>query len=259
MMKKILCFFILSLLFSTAVWSQALNKNIEPPKLVWRKFIQSALKGDVTGAVSFTAADLGKKIKRGTREDQEKFLKEEFKEFENTPGRVNELIGQGVNGLQASVIFKPSSGIGETEVKFVFNKKEKRWLIISYGKVAGTENSTVVSNIKKLKQIAIACWFYSNKNNGNFPETLSALNDKGLKMEEKTLSWTNSKNGEEKPFISCPGLSQKDSENTILAAAPEATDGKREVLFCNGTVSEINEDAFQAQVKKQKWELKPTQ
>lgn len=255
-MKNKLIAFILAVVASQVVWSQALNKNIEPPKLVWKKFIQFALKGDVNEAANLAGGEFRKKILKGSPDDQKKFLKEKSGEFENNPGKVNELISQGVNGLQATVLFKPDKGITEIEIKFMFNRNENRWLIISCGKVAGTENPSAASNIKRLKQIAIACWFYSDKNNGKFPENLSTLKERKLIMEQETLSWINPKSGEEKPFIYCQGLSQSDSEKTILAAEPEAVDDKREVLFCDGNVSEITENAFQIQAKKQKWEVK---
>lgn len=120
-MNNKLIAFILALAVSPIAWSQAPNKNIEPPKLVWKKFVQFAIKGDVKEALNLTAGDFRKKILKGSQEDQEKFLKQEFEEFENTPGKVNELIGKGANGLQATVVFKPDSGIGETKINFAFS------------------------------------------------------------------------------------------------------------------------------------------
>ena len=110
-MKNKLIAFILAVVASQVVWSQALNKNIEPPKLVWKKFIQFALKGDIKEAANLAGGEFRKKILKGSPDDQSKFLKENYGEFENNPGKVNELIAQGVTGFRQPSYSSPTRAL----------------------------------------------------------------------------------------------------------------------------------------------------
>jgi len=110
--------------------------------------------------------------------------------------------------------------------------------------------------MNNLKQIGLSCRIYSNDYNEKFPPNLNALKTEGYLENETVYLWTNSKTNKTFPFIYSPGHNEAGSVDTMLAAAPMAVNGKREVLWLDGHVKTISEAEFIKNAKGQKWKLK---
>jgi len=54
----------------------------------------------------------------------------------------------------------------------------------------------------------------------------------------------------------CPGYTEADSVDMMIAAAPKPANGKREVLWLDGHVKAISEKEFVRNAKNQKWKIR---
>lgn len=229
----------------------------DSPTKVWEKFVAAAKAGDLKGALKISTGQWKELVITESENDPEE-LKREFSREEIAVGE--EQIGKGEQKGTATLALTADHGQVIT-LEFIINKKTNSWIISGYQEMdrrrGGRRGGTSISNINNLKQIGLGCRMYSNDHNENFPPNLDALKTEGFLENEAVYLWTNPTNQKEKaPFIYAPGYTEEDDVETMIAAAPKAVNGKREVLWLDGHVKAISENEFIKNAKTQKWRLK---
>ena len=239
-------------------WGGDLSKllPVESPKQVWGNFMKAVAAGDKKKALSFTGGMWHQLISQQPADEMKRNLMRE----KIVVGA--ETIGTGDDAGTAVLLLAAQSDKQPIPMQFKLDKVTNTWLILgpdmdemqNRGRKRGGHGS-VISNLNNLKQIGLACRFYSNENDENFPPTLDALKDEFL-VNESVYLWTNVKTGKKRPFIYAPGYTESDSVDIMLAAAPMPVNGKREVLWLDGHAKTISEEKFIKAAKAQKWRLK---
>jgi len=230
------------------------QKKILPsdsPKKVWEKFLVAAKEGDAKTALKISTGIWEKMVKaRGDR------FGKHFSLDRITLGK--EEIGKGEKEGTATIeLNMPHGGPKPVKMNFILDKKSNTWLIAGFeGMEKSRAKALSISNMNNLKQIGLSCRIYSNDYNEKFPPNLNALKTEGYLENETVYLWTNSKTNKTFPFIYSPGHNEAGSVDTMLAAAPMAVNGKREVLWLDGHVKTISEAEFIKNAKGQKWKLK---
>jgi len=252
----------------------------DTPKKVWNKFIGFAQAGDVKSCMKISTGMWKDTVLKEAGNDPDE-LRKEFSREEIIVGE--ETIGKGKNRGTATLELTADHGISIT-MEFVLDPKTNTWLIKGFDRMKMMQEAearmqiemggdmamdiepvevqrrsprTSRNNVNNLKQIGLACRMYSNVFSENYPPNLNALKTEGFLENDAVYLWTNPKRPkEQKTFIYCPGFTEADSVDIILAAAPKAVNGKRECLWLDGHVKVISDKEFLAQAKKQKWKVK---
>lgn len=239
-------------------WGGDLTKLFpkDSPKKVWAKFVAAAVKADLKTALSLSTGDWKKLVMKEAGDDPDE-LRDEFGKKEFKVGE--EIIGKGDKAGTAILKIAPSAR-KFIDLEFILDKKTNSWKIAGFQELRMRNNRRHVhddnnSNINKLKQIGLACRMYSNVYQECFPNELNDLKTEGFLENDDIYIWTNPKNNEQLPFIYCPGLTESDSVDNMLAAAPMAVDDQREVLWLDGHVKTISEKEFVKNAKEQKWKI----
>ncbi len=114
-------------------------------------------------------------------------------------------------------------------------------------------------NAGDLKQLALELLSYSGDMNGDFPKKLADVKVDERLPDGKVYLWTHPLSGDETmAFIYRPGLRDDDGDATtkMIMAAPDAYDGKRNVLFVDGHVELVDETDFKKNARAQGWVVK---
>lgn len=239
-------------------WGGDMSKLLpgDSPTAVWKKFIKAAAAGDKKTALTFTTGMWEQMVSQQSGEEMQRNMMRE----QIVIGA--ETIGTGDDAGTATLTLGTKNQMA-IPMQFKLSK-ENVWLIVGPDMEEARNaarggmprgRGTVIGNVNNLKQIGLACRMYSNSNNDEFPPTLDALKDDFLQQDSIYL-WTNVKTGKKKPFVYAPGYNESDSVDTMIAAAPMAVNGKREVLWLDGHVKTISEEEFIKNAKAQKWRLK---
>ncbi len=226
----------------------------ESPKDIWNKLVAAAKAGDLKTALTLSTGDWETLVHKKSNDDPDK-LKREFSQIPFEIGK--EKIGTK-DKAKTATLGLIVEGNNVITLEFVLDKKANKWLIAGYDEKHSNRRhgrSRVISNMNNLKQIGLACRMYSNVYNENFPAKLDDLKTEGFLENEAIYLWTDSKTGKKFPFIYAPGYNEADRVETMIAAAPKAVNGKREVLWLDGHVKTISENKFIKNAKKQKWKL----
>lgn len=241
------------------------------PKQVFRKFLDALAKEDAETAKSLCAKDgtMLMMLPMGARQEFDGCVLGEEK------------IGEGDSAGTATLrVTMPNTPPEFFLVfRFVLDRKKDAWLIVGLDQEAmarnarrmagggrkvvvrgggggnGGGNATRIANENKLKQIGLACRMYSNVYDENFPDSLDALREDFLENDDVYV-WVNpAKPKQCGKFVYCPGLTESDDVDSMVAAAPAPYKGTRAVLFLDGHVKAIPENEFLANAKKQNWRV----
>lgn len=229
----------------------------DSPKKVWKNFVAAGLANDMKSALKLSTGKWKELVEDMTINNPEEFARN-FAREEITIGE--EKIGEGENSGTATLELTVEQD-HQITMNFILDSKTKKWLIAGFDELEmrrGHRNpGRSINNINNLKQIGLACRMYSNVYKERFPNKLDDLKTEGFLENEAIYLWTNPAKTKEKiPFIYCPGLTEADSVDNMIAAAPKAVNGKREVLWLDGHVKVISEKEFIKNAKAQKWRLK---
>lgn len=220
------------------------------PKQVWEQFMLAAAKGDMDDVLKVSTGMWKELVMKETKGRPDR-LKREFMPDKLVAGK--ETIGKDRNAGTATLIVTAMNQ--PMTINFVLDKNENRWLIKGYEKPNFRHmHNNSISNINNLKQIGLALRMFSNVHNELFPKNITELKTEGFLENETIYLWTNAEDSKKIPFIYCPGFTEASSVESIIVAAPQPIDGKREVLFIDGHVETISEEKFLKVAKKQKWQ-----
>jgi len=237
-------------------WGGNMTKLLpaDSPKAVWKKLLAALKKQDSKTAMALTSGVFREMLVKEIRGNQEKML-----EGYNILSKAEigeEKIGKGDESGTASLVLSMDG----TTMKYIFklDKKNNKWLMDAFDETSfrGHGPSSSISNVNNLKQIGLALRMYSNVYDERFPANLNALKTEGFLENEAIYMWTNPETGKQLPFIYAPGYNESDPVETMLAAAPKAAKGRREVLFIDGHVQTISENEFIKKARQQKWRLR---
>ncbi len=240
----------------------------DSPKVVFQKFIANAKKGNLATCMDMSSGQFKKLIMEQTDGDPDE-LKEEFddEEFEIT----KEKIGGKKEAGKAWITVSVGDGDNTVVIGLILDQKNMRWTLdrifekgdddemVEIDGKGSSPRARIVNDAGNLKQIGLACLMYSGENSGKFPPNFKALDDETILNEGPVYYYIDPTKGRTKlTYIYCPGLKDDDANPTekMLAADPKPYKGKRNVLFVDGHVAQVDEKTFQAQAKKQKWKVK---
>lgn len=228
-------------------------ENLVPeqsPKKVWEQFMLAAGKADLNAAMRLSTGMWKELVMKETRGRPDR-LKKEFRPEKLIIG--DEKIGKDKEAGTATLIVTAENH--PMLINFILDTKENRWLISGFNQADGMHlQNEPWANVNNLKQIGLALRMYSNDNNELFPKDIKDLKAGGYLEVEEIYLWTHPANGKKAPFIYCPGFKESSNVESIIAAAPQPFDGKRDVLYIDGHVKTITEDEFLKIAKTQKWQ-----
>ncbi|HCE45946.1 MAG TPA: hypothetical protein DET40_20565 [Lentisphaeria bacterium] len=243
-------------------WGGAPEKllPVASPKAAWTKFLEVARKGDLKTALEMSSGKFRELIKEEAGEDPDQ-LKTLPEEIPFAP--VEEKLGENDKRGTAELIFQvPSEDEVKFKMGFVHDVKNNVWLIDSIdervmnGEIDIGVNNPPQGNLNKLKQIGLALSMYSEEYNDLFPASLEVLRTGGYLENEEIFLWKSPEEDAKFPFIYRAGLKQSEDADSIIAAAPVAVDGWREVLCIDGHVEKMDEEKFKEAVARQGWKFK---
>jgi len=210
----------------------------DSPTAVWEKFLAAAEGNDIAAAKALSTGMWLQQV-AGT---EGRALVELSKYIAG-----NERIGERSEAGRAWIELSREGSRSGVLLEFVLDQNANAWLISSFSKTR-RGNGRAAANISNLKQLGLRLLVWVEEHNGRLPDKLDALKD------SQTLLWADPQNPEDKrPFEYCAGLSTKDDSSKLVAAAPVAVSGSREVLFLDGSTRVMKEDDFLAAARVQRW------
>lgn len=226
----------------------------DSPTAVWGKFLAAAQKADLDGALAVSTGVWKELVMKETKGRADR-LQREFSR-EDAPVVTSERIGEKDEAGKAWLELGDKHGRAEITLELTLDVTSNSWLISSYRENRNGDRSSppAASNMNRLKQIGVALHMWAVDNGNKLPEKLATLKGSYIQGED-ILLWVNPQKPEEKrPFEYCPGLNlSTPGATTLLAAAPVAVNGQREVLYLDGHVITMKEEEFMKAAKEQKW------
>jgi tetratricopeptide (TPR) repeat protein len=227
----------------------------DSPAAVWGKFVAAAQKADLEGALALSTGLWRELIMKESKGDGGKLQREFGRDAYFVS---NERIGEKDDAGKAWIELGREGSRQGVMLEFVLNPKSSTWLISGFIKNRNGDGSGGAANLNRLKQVGLALQMWAADTGAGFPDRLDALKEKYLQGAEVFL-WVHPQKPEEKrPFEYCPVLNPKDDGNKLVAAAPVAVNGQREVLHLDGSVRLMKEEDFVAAARAQKWSVAGT-
>jgi len=133
-------------------------------------------------------------------------------------------------------------------------KRQEHEKILGIGPGAGDPDAL---NVKRIKQLALALRTYAEDADGKLPAALQVLVDKEYVKQAESLQWTHPRTRHTFTFLYRAGadVATEAPDEVMVAAAPFAFKGKRQVLFGDWHMERVSENVFKENAVKARWDI----